>query len=171
MATETLLTLHGQQHESREKYTYYICGVAGALFAFTAKDFSPQSPHSCQDKMTMLALYFLILSFVSGLAAILTTIQGTGKNKDYALLSEGMANLIVAKQQWREGKINSSINKKTNKEYNLEDIEREIDEIKSKGDLEFIRMENWYRVSTITFWSCHCFLVAGFMFIVLAKSW
>jgi hypothetical protein len=38
------LTIFEKEHAAREKYIYFICGLAGVLFAYVGKDYFPVHP-------------------------------------------------------------------------------------------------------------------------------
>jgi hypothetical protein len=53
------LTIFEKEHEAREKYTYFVCGLAGALFAYIGKDYFPDHPLNYSAVFTIGALISL----------------------------------------------------------------------------------------------------------------
>jgi hypothetical protein len=62
--------LFSREHSSKEKFDYFICSVAGALFAYIGQTYTPHKLDSWFYYLTPLALFLLALSFACGLIRI-----------------------------------------------------------------------------------------------------
>ncbi len=71
-----------KEHSSKEKYEYFICTVAGALFAYIAQTYTPHILNSWFYFLMPLALLFLTFSFTSGLIRIFISNDIVKINKD-----------------------------------------------------------------------------------------
>lgn len=67
----------GMHQKSAEAFNYFVCGVAGAIFAYIVKDYSPQKLAPDVSLLTPIALLLLAFSFFAGLLCIESTNQCT----------------------------------------------------------------------------------------------
>ena len=61
------------QQKATETFDYFVCGVAGAIFAYIVKDYSPQKLAWDWSLLTPAALMLLAFSFFAGLKRIEAT--------------------------------------------------------------------------------------------------
>jgi hypothetical protein len=123
------LSLFDKEHAAREKYIYFICGVASALVAYIGKDFTPNCPWTIYDKFTISTLVCFTVAFLFGIGRILSYIQGISINKDVLTAQEETGNFVNALTYRLENKDNGmpiSINKKNGKPYSTEEIQARI---------------------------------------------
>jgi len=164
------LSLFEKEHNAREKYIYFICGVAGALIAYLGKDYKPNHPWTTHDTLTISTLGSLILAFGFGIGNILSYIQGISENKDLLVAFEEMGNFVESKNFLRANMfVGVSTNKKDGKDYTLEEVEAHITTINKKSEKIKIEMDRWFALSKVTFKICHFFLFAGFILLVCSK--
>ncbi|MGB8370146.1 MAG: hypothetical protein ACLPYZ_06475 [Limisphaerales bacterium] len=85
-------------HESQRKFDYFICSVAGALFAYIAQTYAPQKLDSLFSYLQTFSLPILAISFWAGIRRIQTANKLT--YIDYAL-SEARENISHITEQLR----------------------------------------------------------------------
>lgn len=66
MATDTKLAIFSAYQEAEEKFDYFVCSVAGALFAYAGQNYVPVKLAWSPVLFEPLALLFLIGSFFAG---------------------------------------------------------------------------------------------------------
>lgn len=64
------IELFKQATESREKFDYFVCSVAGALFAYVGQNYIPAKLDFSPVLFEPLALLLLVISFFAGLKRI-----------------------------------------------------------------------------------------------------
>jgi hypothetical protein len=166
------LTVFEHEHKAREKYIYFICGVAGALVAYIGKDYKPNNPWTIYDTLTMWTLACLTLSFVLGLGRILTYIQGMSINRDVLVKEGELASLNSSRAFHLEhqGKgIPVTVSSKRQTPLSTAEIEIAIDKLNSMKAEYSIRMKRWHKWSTFFLVVCQIFLVAGFILLLCSK--
>jgi hypothetical protein len=166
------LSLFDKEHAAREKYIYFICGVAGALVAYIGKDYTPSHPWTINDKLNISTLICLTVSFLFGVGRILCYIQGISINKDVLVAQEEIGNFVNALTFRLENKdkgVPISINRKNGKPYTAEEIQAHIVELTVSSETDSARMKSWFNVSQTLFVICHAFLVFGFILMIWAK--
>jgi hypothetical protein len=77
-----------KEHSSKEKYEYYICTIAGVLFAYIGQTYTPHKLDSFFYVLIPFALWLLTLSFASGLMRIYISNDATKLNKNAAYNQE-----------------------------------------------------------------------------------
>jgi hypothetical protein len=163
------LSVFEKEHAAREKYIYFVCGLAGALVAYIVKDYFPVRPIDFIGELTMSAMISLTLCLAFGMVHIQFFIKGTSINKDVLVADEELKNFVNTLVARKAGQCNLSVNTKTGKEYTTEEIEASIVNLKASRDIDFNRMTKWFWWSTVWFIVCHIFLVFGFFFLIYSK--
>jgi|GEM_PF-1034553 len=69
--------------DSVEKFDYFVCSVAGALFAYVGQNYTPHKFDSTYSTLMPLALVYLILSFVFVCRRIYLANIGKKLNKEF----------------------------------------------------------------------------------------
>ena len=92
------IEVFGHYQASQEKFDYFICGVAGALFAYVGEHYVPQKITFGVSALEPLALLFLVLSFFAGLKGIERAIALKRNNHANLDLREKAGNFISALQ-------------------------------------------------------------------------
>lgn len=72
--------LFSKGHESRSKYDYFVCSVAGAVFAYTAQHYSPKRFAWSFSMLEPLSLVLLAVCFFCGLRRLHYVALGTQIN-------------------------------------------------------------------------------------------
>jgi hypothetical protein len=103
--------IFGNAQESSEKFDYFVCGVAGALFAYIGENYHPLKFGCGISLLEPVALLLLAASFFVGLKHIETGIAI--KRINYQLL--------VAAE--RSGQLADALSKEGNMFYNAEGLE------------------------------------------------
>lgn len=166
------LSVFEREHESREKYIYFICGVASALLAYLGKDYKPSHPWTTHDTLTVSTLGCLLMVFVFGTGRILCYTHGLSANKEKLVAQEETANFVekLARRLENEQKgVALSINKLTGRFVTKEEIQKNIDATSALYTKHEKRERKWFNVSTVLFVICHIFLVGAFALMMWAK--
>lgn len=166
------LSLFEKEHAAREKYIYFICGVAGALVAYLGKDYTPSHPWTVHDSFLISTLGSLMLAFLFGIGNILAYIRGISINKDVLTAQEENGNFVNAITYRLENKdkgVPISINKKDGKQYTTEEIQAHIAQLAAAIEKDTARMKRWFCFSQVLFAVCHVFLILGFILMVCSK--
>jgi hypothetical protein len=71
MSTRSI-EVHKMVQESREKFDYFVCGIAGALFAYLGQNYVPRKLEIGVSVLEPLALLFLVAAFLVGMKLIET---------------------------------------------------------------------------------------------------
>ena len=161
--------LFDKEHNSREKYIYFICSVTGALVAYISKDFKPVHPFSGHDKWTLWCLGCLTGSFIFGILRILTYIEGLNCNKESVFAEEEMTEYkgALVKHIQNPGMI--SVSSKLRGPISESEIEGIIKFLEAKVDKDTKSMNRYLSLATFLFVVCHLFLIAGFVLLLLSK--
>jgi hypothetical protein len=164
------LTIFEKEHAAREKYIYFVCGLAGALFAYIGKDYFPVHPLDLVAKLNIWAMVCLMLCLVSGMARIQVYIEGLSINRDELVAEEELKNLRECWVKHKSGESNFTMAHKTGKKYTtIEELQKDIEALQKAKDATHKRMEKWFRWATGLLIICNCFLAFGFLLIVFAK--
>ncbi len=164
------LTIFEKEHAAREKYIYFICALAGALFAYVGKDYFPVHPLNCAATLTIGAMVSLTLCLAFGMARIQVYIKGLSINRDVLVAEDELKNLRDSLVKHKSGASNYSLNYKTGKEYvTIEELEKDIKTLQITKDNDFKRMGKVFIWSTRLFIACHCFLALGFILLICAR--
>src|ERR1035437_1606045 len=74
--------IYEREHTSVEKFDYFVCSVAGALFAYIGQTYTPHKLDSLHSVLMPLALLYLTLCFGFGFKRIQLSNIGTKLNKE-----------------------------------------------------------------------------------------
>ena len=88
-------TLFEKAHDSQTKFDYFLCSVAGALFAFIAQTYTPQKLDSVFSILQSASLIMLAMSFYCGIKRIQTTINVTRINQQIESHASTAKSLLV----------------------------------------------------------------------------
>ena len=80
--------LFSKEHAASEKFDYFMCSVAGALFAYIGQNYTPHKLDGWPYYLTPAALLCLTLSFAFGLWIICLSKKVTRMNKEVLLRIE-----------------------------------------------------------------------------------
>jgi hypothetical protein len=164
------LALFEKEHAAREKYIYFVCGLAGVLFAYIGKDYFPVRPFDCAAILTIGAMISLTLCLVLGMARIQSYIEGLSINRVGLGNEEELKNIRDSLVMWKAGQANYTVSKKTGKEYRtIEELEEDIKLLQTSVNKDYNRMKKWFNWATYLFIACHFFLVVGFILLICAK--
>jgi hypothetical protein len=75
--------LFSREHAAGEKFDYFICSIAGALFAYIGQSYTPHRFDSWYYLLIPLALLSLTISLLFGLLLIKISKEITRLNKEY----------------------------------------------------------------------------------------
>jgi hypothetical protein len=70
MSEQRSLIAHGQYQAAQDKFEYFLCGVAGALFAYIGQHYAPHKLGLNAPTVELLSLGLLGASFVAGVLRI-----------------------------------------------------------------------------------------------------
>ena len=88
------IEVYRRSHEAAEKLDYFICGVAGALFAYIGQNYIPRKLEFGISLLEPLALIFLAGAFFAGLKRIEVCSAQTSINHDQLKLNDEAKELI-----------------------------------------------------------------------------
>lgn len=71
--TESTIAAFERSSKAQIKFDYFMCGVAGALFAYIAQTYAPQKLDNCFSILQTASLLMLAISFYCGIKRIQTT--------------------------------------------------------------------------------------------------
>lgn len=164
------LSLFEKEHAAREKYVYFVCGLAGALFAYIGKDYYPEHPIKIIAVLTISALISLTLCVAFGMARIQVYTHGLSINRDVLVAEEKLENIRGCKVKQMAKESNYAMDYKTGKEYtSIEELDKDINILQETRDKDFIRMEKWFKGATCLLFICNIFLALGFILLICAK--
>jgi hypothetical protein len=167
---ETSHLLFDKEHQSREKYIYFICGVAGALVAYIGKDFKPSFPLSKHDELTLWCLGCLTVSFIFGIGRMLAYIEKLKYNKESVFAEEEISKFNGALIQHTQNPGMVSLTTKVKEPLNKSDIEGILKYLREKVKKENKSMSRFHRLGKLLFVVCHICLIAGFVLLLLSKT-
>jgi hypothetical protein len=158
------INLFDKEHAAREKYVYFVVGLAGALFAYLGKDYTPPHELTIVSLLTMSALTSLTLCIVFGLTRIQVYIHGLSINRDVLLAEEEISDFNKSLIMHYKGEANVAFSNKTQTLLTTTDIEAARALHHTKKTKDFVKMKRWFKCATITL-----FLVLGFVLIIASK--
>lgn len=161
--------LFDKEHTSREKYIYFICGVAGALVAYIGKDFKPSHPLSNHDLLMLWCLGCLVGSFIFGIARILAHIEGLNYNRESVFAEEEITEFNRALANHIQNPGMASLSTKVGGALNQAEIEGIIKFLRGKVTKDTKSMNRYHSLATFLFVVCHIALIAGFVLLLLSK--
>jgi len=154
-------------HQSIEKFDYFICGLAGALFAYIGEHYSPRKLDFGISALEPMALFFLASSFLFGLKRIEwnTCVKKVNAAMLDAAEKAGSTIEVLSKPRTTGVYINSE----TGDAYDAEALRRRhAVYLKQRADLEptlnkaMRKANRYYEIRDIL-------LLLGFLMIFLAK--
>lgn len=171
---DVVTKIYEKEHSSEEKYDYFICTVAGGLFAYVGQNYAPHKLEDFSSILTPIALFFLTVCFGLGILAIRYSLKTTTKNKDFILelskseeMTEVLKNHFEAKNETKkEGIIyDKSSGKIVPLSEHIESRDRSAKNAKiyRQQGLSYYEIAKRYQ-----FWR-DLFLVFGFLTILLSK--
>jgi hypothetical protein len=89
---KTSLALYHKEYESFQKLDYFICGVAGALFAYIAQTYTPHVLNSWFYFLTPAALLSLTICFGCGLRGMQLSNETAKLNRESHFAAEQSIN-------------------------------------------------------------------------------
>jgi hypothetical protein len=94
--------VYSKSHDAKLKFDYFICSVAGALFAYIAQTYIPQKLDSAFSIIQTIALLFLALSFYFGIRRIQYSSLSTELNFTLLQAEKGAANITETLKKFTE---------------------------------------------------------------------
>ncbi len=169
MSSEEVKAVFDKEQTARDKYIYFVCGLAGALVAYMGKDYFPVHPMGTKEWLTVLSLISLTFCLAFGMAHMRCVITTLNHNKMVMLNKWDLKVCNTSIFKRKTGEANFSRDMTTGKEPTVEEIEAEI--IKHQGLMadNQRKMNKWERWSLLTFVTCHVFLVLGFLMLIASK--
>ena len=89
--SERSIEVYFKADESSEKFDYFVCSVAGALFAYIGRDYVPRKLGLGIPLIEPLSLVFLVASFYCGIKRIECKIHARRLNHKRLTLRKGRA--------------------------------------------------------------------------------
>jgi hypothetical protein len=94
--------LFSKVHAANDKFDYFICTVAGGLFAYIGENFSPDKLTTGAAAITFIALLFLAISFWCGLKRIQIMTAFNLTNRKLIQCEEMIAKAVFSIKQYTE---------------------------------------------------------------------
>jgi hypothetical protein len=163
------LNLFDKEHASREKYVYFVCSLAGALFAYIGKDYFPEHPINCVGVLTIAALISFVLCIAFGMARIQVYTHMLGINRDVLVFEEEIAKLQNSWIAHEKGEAYLTLSNKLYENLKQVRIEELVNERAIKKETEFARMKTWEKWATGLLIISNGFLALGFILLLWAK--
>jgi hypothetical protein len=88
MSSFASLTIYEKEHASVQKLDYFLCGFAGALFAYIGQNYTPHKLDNWFYCLMPLALFCLTISLGFGLRRLQISNDVTKLNKEIVLAYE-----------------------------------------------------------------------------------
>jgi hypothetical protein len=98
----SLLAFSGYR-EGEQKFDYFVTGVAGALFAYLATNYTPRKLSISPDSLEPLSLIFLALAFFYGMKRIQSVVVSMRENHDMLDHQERAGNATEAMSSGSSG--------------------------------------------------------------------
>jgi len=100
-AHDQINDLFSKAHASIERLDYFMCTVAGGLFAYIGQGFNPRNLSGAASTVTLGALFLLAVSFAIGVWRIRTSILVTRCNQNIIASEELIAKMVKRLNQCR----------------------------------------------------------------------
>lgn len=152
-------------HQGTQKFDYFICGLASALFAYLSQTYKPQPIEWGPALITPLALILLAASVFTGLLKIEQILKLTGANSKLLLFQKNISDLRNAIANRRDGYFTfptGHIVGPQDYEKALEIIKENEQEIKDNMSEDIEISLKWYRIRNLC-------LGLGFTAVILGK--
>lgn len=131
---EISFDLFSKEHEASQKFDYFICSIAGALFAYIGQAYTPHIFDSWYYFLMPLALISLTISFMSGLWLIKVSKDITKLNQEQVSLIEENQHIQAKLSEREGGKL-------------LEQFWNELGQLASRQDLMAMMQRNGVKIA------------------------
>ena len=166
---KTSLVLYGKEFEASLKLDYFMCGAAGALFAYIGQTYTPHKLDFWYYWLMPSVLGFLTLSFGCGLRKLRLDCMGMESNRRAHFATEETKFYFDAIQGYGQNPPKILHDTQANKPWTVDELEQnrqkssvEAQTLKSKSD-KLGEKAVWHgRLRTY-------FLIAGFVLILASK--
>jgi hypothetical protein len=167
--SDEIIKVFEQETSARNKYVYFVCGLAAALFAYIGKDYFPTHPIDLIGYLTISSLACLAISLALGMLHIIVFIQALSANKDVHVANQNLKKCNNSIFMRKTGQANYTRDLTTGCELTMEELEAELKKLTPILERENKKMKKWMRWALVTFVACHVFLGLGFILLILAK--
>jgi len=162
---EKSFELYSKERASGEKFDYYICSAAGALFAYIGQTYTPHAFDSWYYYLMPIALFTLTVCFGIGLWTINISKHVTTLNKEVVLLLEESTQILELLQTSDGDFFDSPKQKRATRAELTTKVETNrtsMDEMRSEA-MARIQRADWLNVVR------NLSLIFGFLLILAAK--
>ena len=170
--SDRALQVHGKAQDASDKFDYFTCGVAGALFAYIGQHFKPQELPPVAVWLEVFAMGFLTVAFIQGLRRLIhsTDIQSTEARKLDAI--HNIERLMDIEGQTKNPTLGTEARYRFDGEdltgeqvkAKLLEVRAEFTKLKAKVDAGPVKAER-------TFISGNVCLIFGFVALLAAVIW
>jgi DMSO reductase anchor subunit len=162
---EKSFELYSRERASGERFDYFICSVAGALFAYIGQTYTPHTFDNWYSYLTPSALFALTICFGIGLWTISISKDVTTLNKEIVLLLEESTRILELLQKSDCQVFDNPKQKQATRAELIEKVENNrisMDEMRedAMGKIERANWLNFFR---------NIFLIVGFLLILASK--
>jgi hypothetical protein len=155
--------------ESAEKLDYFVCGVAGALFAYAGQNFAPRKLDSVISLLEPLALCFLVAAFFTGIKRIEASINLKKLNHIMLDAGEKAGAAAGAAADARKTGGTSYYNEHGGEVFGVETIAKKHEWQRGLHDAAEAEIEVAIRKANTFYTLRNCLLIAGFVALLAAK--
>lgn len=162
---EKSFELYSKERASGEKFDYYICSAAGALFAYIGQTYTPHIFDSWYYYLMPVALMALTVCFAVGLWTINISKHVTTLNKEVVLLLEESTQILELLQKGDCQVFDSPKQKQATRAELIAKVETNrtsMDEMRADA-MEKIQRADWLNVLR------NLSLIVGFILILASK--
>jgi hypothetical protein len=166
---KTSLILWSKEHESFQKLDYFLCGVAGALFAYIGQTYTPHKLDFWYFWLMPLALLCLTICFMCGLRRLQLACKVTESNRKSHFAAEQSSYYYDILVEHAKDPQRRTFNRHTNKEQTVAELEQLLKKFqmeKAEFETKWQNEESWAdffgNVRTL-------FLIFGFILILASK--
>jgi hypothetical protein len=166
---DALLSVNQKEHESVEKYDYFICGMAGALFAYIGQTYTPKRFDCWYSLLTPLALLSLTVCIGCGLRRMHISNIVTKMNKDTLADSLNVIDLHRELKKIVDDENYISMEIETGEKLDAKALFKKIDEKRLKiQDEKTLTRFKIRRANCLGTWR-NLFLFMGFLLLLASK--
>ncbi len=162
-------TIHERGHAATQKYDYFVCGLAMAMFAYIGKDFYVVHPINLYEKFTISALACYALSVCSGLLGIYSFNIATRLNERVLVCGESARNCLSVILRHKADDSVPIMNDATGKESSIKVVKAKFKKFRTQQKQFRKEMRGSFVFSTVCNLFCHLFLFCGFILIIWSK--
>lgn len=168
---EIAKAIYTRESTAVEKYDYFVCGVAGALFAYVGQNYTPQKFETIYSFLTPLALIFLTSSFIFGSQRIYLANLGIKLNKQFIKEHEDCIHITQQLNEIAKAKVPSIITDKVSGQVITVEFltERRTNKLAAKSELERISRSKFKWANRFEHCRDICLLI-GFALIIASKA-